>query len=117
LDIFSLYKLYESRVKYVETAGKGAFLTIVVSTIVEQLLAILAILVGFQEALSYTGNKLSFMDWLLFSWCLASWIDQRPLLQQIFGSKLSTSHTASVSATAAMQTNASHGCASNGGKI
>jgi hypothetical protein len=30
------------------------------------------------------------MDWLLFSWCLSSWIDQRPLLQQIFGAKMTT---------------------------
>ncbi|KAJ3415182.1 Arginase, catabolizes arginine to ornithine and urea [Chytridiales sp. JEL 0842] len=66
LDIISLYKLYESRVKYIETAGKQAFNAVIVSTCVEQVWAILAVIVGFQEALQFQGNKLSFMDWYLW---------------------------------------------------
>ncbi|KAJ3284919.1 hypothetical protein HDU76_008206 [Blyttiomyces sp. JEL0837] len=87
-DIFSMYKLWHHRAKYAEAAGQEAFKTIVLSLGVETLLSIIAIVVAFQEAQNYTGDKLAFMDWLLFSWCLASWIEQRPLYGQIFGSPL-----------------------------
>ncbi|KAJ3098773.1 hypothetical protein HDU97_003735 [Phlyctochytrium planicorne] len=89
LDTWSLYQLYMSRVKFIKQAGSNeAFWIITVSLIIEFGLSILAIIVGMQEALNWTGDKLSFMDWLLFSWCLASWVEQRPLYMQIFGQQM-----------------------------
>ncbi|KAJ3322429.1 hypothetical protein HDU76_013889 [Blyttiomyces sp. JEL0837] len=55
--------------------------------------SILAILVAWQEAVNYVGNKLSFMDWALFSWCLGSWIEQRRLYQNIFKERNSSRHS------------------------
>ncbi|KAJ3191779.1 hypothetical protein HK101_007416 [Irineochytrium annulatum] len=84
MDVYSIYKLQAARAKYMESCGMEAFRTIVGSLVVECLFSVLAILVGFQEQLNYTGSKLSFCDWWLMSWCLSSWIEQKPLYQLIF---------------------------------
>ncbi|KAJ3118676.1 hypothetical protein HDU96_010006 [Phlyctochytrium bullatum] len=95
LDARSLFCLYQYRVKYVERAGKEAFAVILSALLFEFVLSVLATLVGVQEALSSgPGDRLAFMDWILFSWCLASWVEQRPLLMQIFGSSISSGGTA-----------------------
>ncbi|KAJ3207018.1 hypothetical protein HDU67_007806 [Dinochytrium kinnereticum] len=91
LDVWSLFNLYRCRVKYVEQAGKEAFNIIIISLLIEFVLSMLAIIVGMQEALVTPGDRLAFMDWLLFSWCLASWVEQRPLYMLIFGMKITTS--------------------------
>ncbi|KAJ3108284.1 hypothetical protein HDU96_007566 [Phlyctochytrium bullatum] len=90
LDSWSMYNLYKSRVKYVEQAGKEAFTIIQNSLIIEFILSVIATVVACQEAINTTGDRLAFMDWLLFSWCLASWVEQRPLYMLIFGSRLTT---------------------------
>ncbi|KAJ3125864.1 hypothetical protein HK101_005845 [Irineochytrium annulatum] len=90
IDCVSIYRLWESRVRFVDQGGKEAFRVICYSLAVETLLSILATVVAVQEAMNYTGAKLSFMDWMLFSWCLASWIEQRPLFMQIFGARMTT---------------------------
>ncbi|KAJ3322428.1 hypothetical protein HDU76_013888 [Blyttiomyces sp. JEL0837] len=84
LDALSMYKLWDQAAKYCETGGLESFKNIVISLILEMIFSILAILVAWQEAVNYTGNKLSFMDWALFSWCIGSWIEQRRLYQNIF---------------------------------
>ncbi|KAJ3098774.1 hypothetical protein HDU97_003736 [Phlyctochytrium planicorne] len=90
LDTWSLVNLYRSRVKYVEQAGKEAFNIITSSLCIEFVFSVFASIVACQEAANFTGDKLAFMDWLLFSWCLASWVEQRPLYMAIFGAKLTT---------------------------
>ncbi|KAI8836865.1 hypothetical protein BC829DRAFT_436582 [Chytridium lagenaria] len=90
LDVWSLFSLHRSRVKYVEQAGKEAFNIISTSLGIEFALSILATIVACQEAVNVTPDRLAFMDWLLFSWCLASWVEQRPLFMLIFGSRLTT---------------------------
>ncbi|KAJ3211290.1 hypothetical protein HDU67_004632 [Dinochytrium kinnereticum] len=66
LDATSIHKLYMCRKKYIEAGGKEAFRII--------------------EALNYSGSmKFSFVDWVLISWCLGSWVDQKALYLQIFG--------------------------------
>ncbi|KAJ3207020.1 hypothetical protein HDU67_007808 [Dinochytrium kinnereticum] len=106
LDIWSLYNLYRSRVKYVEQAGREAFNIITSSLVIEFLFSCLATMVACQEALNSSGDRFAFMDWLLFSWCLASWVEQRPLYMLIFGSKLTT-HSQSE------ETNTTNGTASS----
>ncbi|KAJ3096039.1 hypothetical protein HDU97_006296 [Phlyctochytrium planicorne] len=90
LDTWSLINLYRCRIKFIKQAGShpAAFWIITWSLMVEFVFSILAIIVGMQEALTYTGDKLSFMDWLLYSWCLGSWVEQRPLYAQIFGAQM-----------------------------
>ncbi|KAI8831717.1 hypothetical protein BC829DRAFT_449245 [Chytridium lagenaria] len=90
LDVWSFWNLHWSRVKYVEQAGREAFNIITSSLTIEFSLSILATIVACQEAVNTNPDRLAFMDWLLFSWCLASWVEQRPLFMLIFGSRLTT---------------------------
>ncbi|KAI8806222.1 hypothetical protein BJ742DRAFT_870748 [Cladochytrium replicatum] len=88
LDVLSTYQLWKARVKYMDY-GRDAFYTIVLSLIFETLLSMVALIVAAEEALiQYFGvsipNTLAVADWLLISWCMASWIEQRPLYRQIF---------------------------------
>ncbi|KAI8803295.1 hypothetical protein BJ742DRAFT_501254 [Cladochytrium replicatum] len=97
LDFISTWQLWKFRVKYMDS-GRDAFYTIAISLVVETVLSHIAIVVSAEEALvSFfrisIPNMLAVTDWLLISWCLASWIEQRPLYRQIFNQPESSGPT------------------------
>ncbi|KAI8899971.1 hypothetical protein BC833DRAFT_583537 [Globomyces pollinis-pini] len=61
-----------------------ALMQLRMTLVVELSLTIISWVVATLEAYSYTGDNLAFMDWLLISWCIAAYIDQKPLLQRLF---------------------------------
>ncbi|KAI8899970.1 hypothetical protein BC833DRAFT_563654 [Globomyces pollinis-pini] len=67
-----------------KTTQIRALMQLRMTLVIELLLTIISWVVATLEAYTYTGDNLAFMDWLLISWCIAAYIDQKPLLQRLF---------------------------------
>ncbi|KAJ3112143.1 hypothetical protein HDU96_004911 [Phlyctochytrium bullatum] len=87
LDAISIRKLFETRYRCIEATGMEAFRMIVASLVVEAVLTVITLLVAIQEAMNYKGPKFAYVDWILISWSIASWIDQKQLYRQILSTQ------------------------------
>ncbi|KAJ1540185.1 hypothetical protein HK405_011746, partial [Cladochytrium tenue] len=85
VDFASLFVLYGAKGRRLDASGLEAFKVMLFMLIAELLISVVAIVGSFQEALQSSSFEVIFADWVLISWCLGSWVEQRPLLRAIFG--------------------------------